>query len=99
MAHILDGGWGSVGDERYLISVHYLPKTWRPSFEGDEPGPDETRVRLYTRSTREAAVRFAGTMIPEDFFGCPAVELQRLEWVVREDNTVDWETLETIYVD
>lgn len=87
------------GSVRWVTEIARPPADWSPD---DPEGADPDRMRYWRsyHTTKEAAIAQAERDGAEDFYGCPTVRQEIVQWCVKEDRVAEWAPIgDVIYID
>lgn len=88
-----------LGSVRWVTEVARPPADWSPD-DPEGPDPDRMRYRRSYHATKETAIAQAERDGTEDFYGCPTVHQEVVQWYVEEDGVAEWAIVgDVIYVD
>jgi hypothetical protein len=88
-----------LGAERWQVEWHTAPRKWEGMDEGEGPDPDCMISHYSAHATEKAAKAAAKRRIKDDYYGCPVVTRQVVDWYVEEDRIAEWVNVgDEIYV-
>lgn len=89
-----------LGAERWSVQWYTAPRKWDGMEDGDGPSPDEMVCHESHHATEHEARTAARARVEDDYYGCPIVQREVVDWYVEEDRIAEWTSAgDPIYVE